>query len=185
MRDNTIVVIAGDSGSGKTTIARMLHEYYSVPLLTFSSLGKELSVMKGYSRLRDFFLNSPQEIFCSELNDYLTKRILSFSEYNSCFIIEGLISSQVIRNLKNEFNNINVVTIQVDESLRIKRIAARLSCSMKDAMNENMLKAKIKKILGIDEIIALSNYIVDGNRNASEVFNEFLQYHFFVQAVAV
>lgn len=185
MRDNIIVVIAGDSGSGKTTVARMLHEYYCVPLLTFSSMGKELSEMKGYSRLRDFFLNCPQEIFCSELNDYLTKKILAFSEGNSCFIVEGLISSQVIKTLKNEFKNIYIVTIQVDESVRIKRIATRLSCSTKDAMDENALKSRIKKILGIDEITALSNYIVDGNRKESEVFNEFLQYHFFVQAVAV
>lgn len=81
--------------------------------------------------------------------------------------------------------NIYIVTIQVDESVRIKRIATRLSCSTKDAMDENALKSRIKKILGIDEITALSNYIVDGNRKESEVFNEFLQYHFFVQAVAV
>ena len=108
MRDNIIVVIAGDSGSGKTTVARMLHEYYCVPLLTFSSMGKELSEMKGYSRLRDFFLNCPQEIFCSELNDYLTKKILAFSEGNSCFIVEGLISSQVIKTLKNEFKKIYI-----------------------------------------------------------------------------
>lgn len=184
MRNNIIVVIVGDSGSGKTTVAKMLHEYYSVPLLSFSSMGKELSVMKGYSRLRDFFLNCSKEVFCSELNDYLMKRILAFSECNSCFIIEGLVSSQIIKKLKDEFRNIHVVMIRVDKSVRINRIAARLSCSIEDAMNEDAVKAKIKKALGIDEVTALSDYIVEGNQKESEIFNEFLQYHFFAPAVS-
>lgn len=179
MRNNIILVITGDSGSGKTTIAQMLHEYYSVPLLTFSSVGKELSTLKGYKRLREYFEKCSHDIFCAELNKYLLKRILAFAEYNDCFIIEGLVSSEVIKALKDEFKNIYIVVIQTDKIIRIKRIAKRLSCSIEAAECENDLKEKIKKSLGIDEVITLSDYIIDGNREKMELFSDLLQYHFF------
>lgn len=169
---NGVIIIVGHTGAGKTVVASKLSEYYSVPLLTFSGLGKVLATAKGYKRLRDYFAYNPPETFKSELNSHLVKNILKHKKKNQMLIVEGLISADAIDQLRNKLDDVHVFYLDVPKEIRIERICQRLRCTVEEAEQEECLKNNIKETLGINEVIAASDYVIDGTQTVDSIIDE-------------
>jgi dephospho-CoA kinase len=174
----SIVLIVGYTGAGKTTVANKLSTDRQAQLLTFKALGQELASAKGYKKLRDYFGATLPEISRSELDKFLQFRIeeiLSNMNSDGRLVIDGLISPETVLWLKNTYENVSIIYLNVPRKLRLSRICERLKCTQSEARLEERLKNGIKQSMGIDTVIESADYHVDGTRCVWEIVNDIVR----------
>jgi dephospho-CoA kinase len=170
-----IVLIVGYTGAGKTTVADKLSTDRQAQLLTFKALGQELASTKGYEKLRDYFGATSPEISRRELDKFLQYKIeevLNNMNIDERLVIDGLISPGTVLWLKNTYENVSIIYLNVPRALRLSRICERLKCTQSEAKQEERLKNGIKQSMGIDTVIESADYHVDGTRCVWEIVDD-------------
>ncbi len=158
-----IVVIIGRSGSGKTSIAKFLSKTYNCDSLGFSYAGKYIATMKVDS----------QEL--KEIDEYILVCIESSVNRSGLVIVEGLASINVLLNLRKDSYNVCIIYIDTEKDERIHRIAKRENCSIERAVLIEYDKDQGKKAIGIDDVIRLADYRINGNMTFSKVKQDVMQ----------
>lgn len=158
-----VLVIAGKTGAGKTTITECIGKKYNCVTLSFAEMVKQFAKQQGHKRLRNCYKMMNREEFVSALTSYIKSVSLNTVIDNNVVVIDGLYSYDVIQELRKNSNTI-VIYIRVNKEIRYSRIAKRIGTNIAQTIEEDNTKEEIKIALGNDRIIEAADYIIDGNR---------------------
>lgn len=158
-----IFIIVGDSGSGKTTIAKMFSDKLKCECLGFSYAGRELSKYE------------PNSLPFTAINDYIYKCIENAVNRGTPVVVEGLSAISVFDRLEYAGYKMLVIYIDVPLEIRIRRIAKRQNCSLEIAKSIEKSKAEGKGKAGIDEVIKKADIAIDGTEEMSFVLKNVIE----------
>ena len=158
-----ILIIAGHSGSGKSTVAKELHEKTGYELLGFSYAGRELANLKKF------------ESRFPEINDYIYNCIINTVNNEGTVIVDGLASIDVLNNLFKTTYGVRIYYIETPYVERIKRMANRHGCSFDIAEKIEKSKAFGKANAGINDVLEFVDVLLDGNKSVSNLVNEIIE----------
>ncbi len=158
-----ILIIAGHSGSGKSTVAKELHEKTGYELLGFSYAGCELSSLTKF------------ESRFAEINNYIYHCIINTVNNEGTAIVDGLASIDVLNDLFKTIYGVRIYYIQCPYKERIKRIANRHGCSFEIAEQIEKSKAFGKANAGINDVLEFVDVFLDGNKSTSNLVNEIIE----------
>jgi len=151
-----IWVVVGYSGSGKTTLTQKIGLKLGLPIVTYNQYLTELSHQEGYSHKNDYFRNTPVDEFKQALDRYAIDKINLFAETNNTFLVEGICSSDGFIKLRsNPSMCVRLFYIEVPEEERMLRVAGRDGAVF-------FPKERHKKMLGLDELVKMADYVIDG-----------------------
>jgi len=168
-------IIVGYTGAGKTTLANMLAEKANLKVLSFRDVANPFCEEKGYKNTRDFFKSVPESQFIIEINGCIMCEIGRMFESSSDFIIEGLPSFSVVEKLKSQ-NAVSttIIYLEAPPEIRKDRIQQRAVLTSEDAVSEEALKNQFKISLGLGNVIAVADYVIDATRNPNTILKDLL-----------
>lgn len=170
-----IFIITGRTGAGKTTLCKRVEEYFNYPLITFASMGKKFANENGYNRLRECHLAMGLEEFKAKISEHILDTISECLKTYDNIIIDGLYIDDVVRVLKENYS-CKMMYLKTDDDIRYERIGKRLSITIEKAKEENAIKERLKDEVGIEKLIEDADFIIDGNKEPDEVFENTKQY---------
>jgi dephospho-CoA kinase len=169
-----VIAVAGEIGSGKTTVARALAQALDCQLVSFGSYIRSLA---GRTNPNDLSRHNLQqlsdEIMASIGPAGLTKSVLTFSGWNRThsLVIDGIRHPDVLAEIRNSVAPMPVFLIYIDvlPELRYQRVAARDALSRAELAvvdshsTERDVSTKIRE---------LADLVIAGNRSAEELAAE-------------
>lgn len=166
---NKVIMVTGYSGSGKTELSSMLREDLNGKIL---SVGKEMRSFakdNGFSGLSEFIMHEGA-VECFEA---ARPRIFRAADelYNSgSVIVDGLYDWELAGWMVAGFGkgNCSIVHIFAGKDVRIKRVTARVGGDIINGSKEVERKDSIKLIVGINDVIEMSNFSLDNNSNSKD-----------------
>lgn len=170
-----VIIIAGKTGAGKSTLCKRLQEYFDFPLLSFANMGKEFATKKGYQRIRQCHLDMKLEDFIEGISNHIFHTIDTQLHTCDFILVDGLYIEKTITKLKEKYECI-VIYLKTSNTIRYERIAKRLSITIEQAKKENKIKEKLKDDVGIESLIKNSNHTIDGDKDKEVVFNKTVEY---------
>lgn len=138
-------------------------------------MGKEFANANGYNRIRECHLAMGLQEFKTKISQYIFNRIKEELSRYDTIIIDGLYIDDVVIKLKENYN-CKVIYLKTDDDVRYKRIGERLSITIEQAKKENEIKERLKNEVGINELIEVADYVVDGNLSTEKVFENTQQW---------
>ncbi len=126
-----IITVSGPPGSGKSTLSRMIAEYFNLELVSsgdvFRAMAKEKEVdLEKFGHMAEADPAIDKEI---------DRRQVELSETKGDFLFEGRLSGWLIdADLK--------IMLKTDVGVRARRIAGRENISPKQAMHETITRQK-------------------------------------------
>ena len=164
-----IWVVVGYSGSGKTTLTQELGMKLNLPIVSYNNFLAELAHQKGYSHKNDYFRNTPIDKFKQELDQYGKSQIDALAEISNAFLVEGICSLDGFIALRSDTSkNVRLFHICVPEGERIRRIEERDGSVFQP-------KERHKKMLGLDELVKLADYVIDGMDTTTSVVSKMIE----------
>jgi len=116
-----IITITGLPGSGKTTIAKMISEFYKIPWYSMGDLRGKMAMERGLT-LAEFNKLGEQEIFTDkDVDDYQTK----LGQSGESFVIDGRLSWHFIPNSYKIF-------LDVDPTVAAERVMNQTRADRQD-----------------------------------------------------
>jgi len=158
-----IVIVVGNSASGKSTLSKMLGEYYNSEVLGFSYAGRLLSAEKKDSSK---FL---------EINDYIYSCIIAGIARNDVLVIDGLASDYILNKLKKHYVVIVLCLITSYEN-RIQRMSIREHCTIEEAALIERKKEEGKAKAGLEKVILEADCFIDCTKSSEKVFLEAISF---------
>ncbi|MFA6132040.1 MAG: cytidylate kinase family protein [Patescibacteria group bacterium] len=146
-----VITIAGLPGSGKTTIAKMISEYYKIPWYSMGDLRGRMAIDRGMM-LDEFNKLGETEAFTDkEVDDYQTK----LGQSGESFVIDSRLSWHFIPNAYKIF-------LDVDPSVAAERI---MGASRADRQDE-------KPYASVEEAkAALAERVASDERRYQKYYN--------------
>lgn len=166
-----IFVIAGHTGSGKTSIAKAMGMLHDMPIVSFSKCGKKVAKEKGFQRIREYWNSTSKNSFRKKVSNEIIHEVEENIEQADSLIIEGLYDDNILNILKQKNFHVIIVYLDVSEHTRIMRITKRTGFPINQVLQENKDKEDIKISLGINGIMNAADYIIDGEADFHSVFN--------------
>ena len=155
MRKIQVIFIVGKSGSGKTSISKMLGEYFECDVLSFSKIGRKTG----------------ENISIKEINmihNQIIKCICEKICTDQFIIVEGIASIDVLRSIKEKYDTVTFF-INVPLTDRISRIAERECCTYSCAKEIEYAKERGKQKVGLDKVIEEADEVVNGRGDLKEI----------------
>ena len=144
-----VIIIAGKTGAGKSTISEWINLEYGFPVISFANIGKTFALNRGKKRLRECYQTMEKAVFVHSLTDAIKTTIIGISVVSCIEVI--------------------IIYIQVKDSTRYARISKRLDIDEYSAKKEDYLKEQIKTVLGNNRILETADYLIDGNEPLDSV----------------
>ena len=166
-----IFVITGKTGAGKSTLCQRIAKVINCKQLSFASAGKEFAKTKGYSHIRKCYYELGEETFKKEFTDFFSNIIKKQVDESAVILIDGLYVKSIAERLKSIYNA-KFVYIDVSEKVCFQRISIRDEVGETEVGKEYFSKEQLKKYLGSDALLNLSDIIIDGTREPNLVYNE-------------
>ena len=91
--------------------------------------------------------------------------------------MDGIYIDDVVKKLKEDYI-CKLIYLKTDDDTRFKRISDRLSITIEQAKKENEIKEQLKNEVGINELIELADYVIDGNQSKEKIFKNTKQFIF-------
>ena len=170
-----IFIITGRTGAGKSTLCNQLQEYFKYPLLSFAIMGKKFANANGYNRIRECYLAMELKEFKTKILQYILNVIKEELSECDAIIMDGIYIDDVVKKLKEDYI-CKLIYLKTDDDTRFKRISDRLSITIEQAKKENEIKKQLKNEVGINELIELADYVIDGNQSKEKIFKNTKQF---------
>lgn len=164
-----IYIITGRTGSGKSTICERIADEFNITLLSFAKIGKKVAVDQGFNRIRECYLTMELDMFKTKMGEHFLNSIEKVLENEDSVLIDGLYLDIVVTKLKEKYL-CTIIYINTTDAVRYKRIADRLLIPLDQAIAENEIKERLKNEVGINELINLVDYEIDGDVSSENVY---------------
>lgn len=181
-----IIVLAGWSCSGKSTIAKKLANIYEFHLIELYDVYHELAIKKGYNRSREWLKEVGNDEFVTKTVFEIIDIIKLRRRYGSKgFIIDASLGEGMdfsldyfLRDVISAENDVNIVNIPIFSPyyLRLHRMEIRLNtlCT-KDAIKELLFRDRFLRAVNLDYVIRKANFSVWNISTLEKVVEEIRQ----------
>lgn len=167
-----ILLFAGLSATGKSTIARMLGERFDIPVVGEREILHRLAVSHGFQRTR-YWLGAVgiQQVLDEALLE--TVRTVRNQMNTNGIIIDGSYDRRLAHGLQREFPRERVVVIAVtlNDKTREDRMISRMRVSPGEALGDMRLIDGFKIAAGVEEMTREANVTIENGglpREATE-----------------
>jgi dephospho-CoA kinase len=181
----TVIGVTGGIGCGKTTVASIISEILSAPILDADKISRE--AMKSKEILTNICNFFSKDIFDEDGNiDRKKISSLAFSDEDKLRKLNAIIHPFVMKQIKEQiekFSNSNkyivvdvplpnkdftdicnyIITVSADENTRIKRVMDR------SKLTQEEISARMKKQMPQSEYEALANSVIYNNENLAKL----------------
>jgi tRNA uridine 5-carbamoylmethylation protein Kti12 len=160
-----IIVIAGPTGVGKTTLSKMLSKHFNCTCISEDEIAKEI-FPDVYKNIEDF----PNKLKIAE--NQLLKRAKEFFDSGKCIVIDQLnLEKELIKEIKKTFHKHLILRIlwpPMETTFeRDKRREGWTS-------GEDTIRRFYKKYEELKPIIGEKNYIDNSHQTPEEIFERFI-----------
>ena len=165
MRNPFVIVIAGPTGVGKTTLSKMLSEYFNCTYISEDEVTKEI-FPDTYENIED----DPEEIKIAERQ--LLKRTKEIFASGECVVIDRInLGKEFIEEIKKAFHKCLILKVLWPPiETTIKRDKKREGWTS----GESAIKRFYKKYEKLKPIVGEKNYIDNSHQTPKEIFERFI-----------
>lgn len=171
---NLIICIVGYSGSGKSTICKLVGETLNIPVFKYGAEVTKIINNAGYKKSREYVNENGIESYEKLIESNIIPSLKKFMKDNKFFIIDGIVGDEIYNKL-NKKNELYSIYIKLDKIKRINRLIKREKLDRNNAIDELEIKDGIKINCGLDIIISKANVIVNGDKPQRKVVSEVLK----------
>ncbi len=177
MKEPALVIgLGGLTGTGKTTISRLLRKQFSIPVIPVSYfLGLEarkrgLTTKAWAEKLVE--TGGPKAVVES-----ITSAILKLAKRNQIFIIEGLYRPEDYRVIQRLFPKSKTILISMnaDRESRVERIVKRQKLSKEEAEKWVTRFDEDRRKVGIEELHKMADITIHNKKTLPQLNRELLE----------
>lgn len=181
-----IVLLAGYSAAGKSTLAREMRNGWGYNLIEHQPLVHSLATSKGYERARHWLAEVGVEKFANESVQEMVKKTRKIIDAGKTKVIfDVLYGTKMLELFRGEFPDmfILVVSVLADKDTRVENIQKRMGIiSIEDAEKELHFRDSFLREVGLDVVLQQSDIeITNINkpiRNVASELNELIERYF-------
>lgn len=163
MREFPILILAGYSGVGKSTIAPVLCERYGFHYINHQKLLHSLAEAKGYKRSRYWLAEVGTQSFIENSLTEMVNVIKREKESAKGFLIDAAYGDQMVEILKKSFPDGEVIVISVLASpeTREQRIMGRMGAERESATVEMQFRDNFLVGAGLERLLKNPDFEVN------------------------
>ena len=153
-----IIFLAGFSGAGKTTLARLIAKKYGLTLIEARKINHQLK-KPGFKRTRDLIRTIGREKFLKRWETAVIEKMRE-EPTSKGFIVDGIANADIIERVKQVLPQatILVINVRADDSIRTDRIANREN--LKDSEREKELRNGFLRESGMEQVTKTADFTV-------------------------
>lgn len=154
MKNFPIVLLAGYSGAGKSTVAQKFADAYGFNFINHQRLVHDLATSKGFERARYWLASVGNKTFAEESAKEMVRLIKEKGETRG-IIIDVTYGTEMIEEIKNNFRDckIYVVGFFADFETRKERIMGRMGAEREAASVEMDFRDSFLREVGLETVI--------------------------------
>lgn len=168
-----IIVLAGFSCAGKSTIAKRLADLYNFDLMAQHIIYHDIAASKGYRRARHYLAAVGPKEFVKETTVETVRRVKALGRSKGVIIDAsyGPLSCQI---LQQEFSETQIITIavSVNGNMRLGRMMERMGTSRIKAEQELIFRDGFLKAVGLEQIMELADFSISNSEGIKLVVAE-------------
>lgn len=168
-----VIVLAGFSCTGKSTISKRLVALYGFNLMEQYVVYNSIAVAKGYKRTRHWLAEIGNEFFIKETTLETVRRINAL-EASKGIVIDASYGPLMHAILRSSLINtrIIVITVITDQDVRTRRIAGRIGAFEEEAKVELAFRDGFLKEVNLEKVMEEADFEVANNDSIEEVLNQ-------------
>lgn len=172
-----MVLLAGYSAAGKSTIGRELRDKWGYNLIEHQPLIHDLASSRGYERTRYWLAEVGTNQFADESTKEMVVRARNiFNAGEAKVVFDVAYGIKMLEVFRNEFPNIYLLVISIiaDENIRVKNIQKRMGTeSIDDAKKELHFRDKFLHDVGLDSVLQQRDIeIANMNKPVEDIASE-------------
>ena len=136
MRSFEIIILAGYSCAGKTTLGKAFSEFVNIDRVHQQSIYRDIASAKGYDQARDWLADVGPDVFIQETIDGVIKCIGELNP-NRAVLIDEAYNLRGVQKIKEALpsSRVTIVAIDVDQEIRSARMVERISGNINNPKN--------------------------------------------------
>jgi dephospho-CoA kinase len=168
-----VIVLAGFSCAGKSTISKRLVDLYGFDLMEQYVIYSSIAYAKGYKRTRHWLAEVGNEVFVKETTLENVRRINAIKESKGVVIDAsyGPVMDEILRSsLINA--QIIVVAVKADEAMRAVRMAGRMGATDEEAKVELTFRDSFLSEVNLEEVLEKADFEVVNRSGVEDALNQ-------------
>ena len=163
-----VMLLAGHSATGKTSVARMIAQKYDCELLLERAIIDRIVEKRGFDRARDCVKKFGFEPLLEETREETVKRINNCGKQN--IILDGAYDGRIPAYLKDNLKGAELIVVGIasNRSMRRHRMMQRSGLPMNKALKELRFIDKIKERIGAHEVVRKADVMVKNRGRLDE-----------------
>lgn len=161
MKNFPIVILAGFSGTGKSTLGAGFCKTYGYNFIKHQELVHSLAISKGFKRARYWLAEVGIGAFISESIEEMILKVKSQDIQKGVLIDVGY-GTSMIERFRSEFpeSKIIVVSVLADAKTREDRILGRMGTERDAAKQEMNFRDEFLEKAGVEEVMADADIVI-------------------------
>lgn len=167
---NKIVLLAGWSCTGKSTISNLVSKQLGFILMDQNEIYHDLSCSKGYERAREWLADVGREVFIRETVAETIRR-MGIQGENTGFVIDATYGELMVEMLRDAFPGSKLFVIYVfsDPEIREGRMMGRLGGVEREIAKQELgFRDGFLSESGLERVISEADYVVDNSCDIEE-----------------
>ena len=168
-----VIVLAGFSCTGKSTIAERLVDLYGFNLMEQYVIYNSIAVAKGYRRTRYWLAEVGNEVFVKEITLETVRRINAL-ETSKGIVIDASYGPLMDTILRSSLINTRIIIVAVgtEQSVRERRLVGRMETSDEEAKVELAFRDGFLEEVNLKKIMEEADFEVVNKGNIEEVLDQ-------------
>lgn len=182
-----VLILAGYSCAGKTTIATYLAQSHGFMLVHEKAIVQHLALAKGFARARFWLRAVGVDQFVREVIQGTVTQMLAVSS-NRPFVIDAGFGPSMVTTIRSALpsSHICVVAVDAPRNMRLVRMKGRLESPSPEADDELVFRDDVLADSGLDALMAVADFSVSNTGTASDTSRQIYQFlirHHFLRQI--
>lgn len=166
----SVIVLAGFTCAGKSTISKRLVDLYGFDLMEQYVIYRSIAMTKGYKRTRHWLAEVGNEIFIKETTLETVRCINSLADSHGV-VIDASYGPAMDVILRSSLMNARIIMISVrsDQNVRAKRMAGRMGTSDEEAQIELSFRDDFLIEVNLEEVMEKADFEIVNKGNVEDI----------------
>lgn len=168
-----VIVLAGFSCAGKSTISKRLVDLYGFDLMEQYVIYSGIAYSKGYKRTRYWLAEVGNEVFVKETTLENVRRINEL-ESSRGVVLDASYGPVMDNILRSSLINAQliVVSIRADEAMRAVRMAGRMGATDEEARVELTFRDSFLSEVNLENVLEKADFEVVNRKGTEDALNQ-------------